>query len=75
PDPNTTTWYTTDTNGAHHITLKTNQQTIDFNGWVGAMAGNTPEAVNKLNAVSLSSGTHTWTSADTFREYYDGEDW
>ena len=75
PDPNTTTWYTTDTNGAHHITLKTNDQVIDFNAWVSAMSGNTPEATNKLNAVSLSRGTRMWSSIDEFKDAYGGDEW
>ncbi|WP_218961953.1 hypothetical protein, partial [Actinomyces ruminis] len=75
PDPNTTTWYTTDTNGAHHITLKTNQQTIDFNGWIGAGAGGSEDVANTLTDVKLRQGTRTRSSADGFREYYGGDDW
>ncbi|WP_143233219.1 DUF6571 family protein [Actinomyces ruminis] len=75
PDPDATSWYSVDTNGGHHITLETDEQVTDFNGWLSAGAGDTPDAMNNLTNASIAMGTQNWTDPDAFKDAYGGDDW
>ena len=75
PDPATTSWYSVDTNGGHHITLETDEQVADFNYWLSAGAGDTPDAMNNLTHSSIAMGTQNWTDPDGFKDAYGGDEW
>ncbi|WP_168709448.1 DUF6571 family protein [Actinomyces procaprae] len=75
PDPNTTTWYTTDTNGAHHITLKTTDQLKDFYEWIYEGAGNSLDVKHVMNRIGINGNPERWRTTDGFKEYYGGDDW
>ncbi|WP_136313169.1 DUF6571 family protein [Actinomyces procaprae] len=75
PDPSTTSWYSVDANGAHHITLNTTDQLKDFYEWIHEGAGNSPDVKNTLNQISIDGGTTSWNSADDYKEYYGGDAW
>lgn len=75
PDPATTSWYTVDANGGHHITLETDEQYRGFYTWVTDGAGNSPDVANALDQISVDGGSRSWTSIDDYKEYYGGEKW
>ncbi|SDM66112.1 type I secretion C-terminal target domain (VC_A0849 subclass) [Actinomyces ruminicola] len=75
PDPNTTTWYTVDTNGGHHITLKTNEQQRNFYTWVTDGSGNSLGVKDVMNRIGINGNSERWRTTDEFKEYYGGDEW
>ncbi len=75
PDPNTTTWYTTDTNGAHHVILETNEQQRNFYTWVTDGSGNSPDVADILDQNGINGNPERWRTTDDFKDAYGGEEW
>lgn len=75
PDPATTSWYSVGPDGRVTISLDTEDQLEDFNGWILAGAGGSPTVKSTFNEIGVDDPAARWESADDFKKQYGGASW